>query len=344
MKHLSFILFLCFIVFFLHGFKQHGNIDVDRKLFTITGRAQGTTYTIKYVNHDSIPLQLSIDSLLLDIDNSLSLYKSSSLISQFNMSNTGVQHDTHLLNVVTSAIAISTSTMNCFDITSKPISALWGFGSSSKKQPPHFTELISTLKLVGSDHLFFRNDSLLKNNPKTMIDCDGIAQGYSVDQLSSLLKKNGINNFVVELGGEIYASGNNLKGDKWIIGIEDPSSFLGDDHLLSINVSLSGKAITTSGSLKKFRKLGTRYFSHIMDPRTGFPVNNGIISVTVISNDAMSADAYDNAFTVMGLNDSFSHFRSNDSIGIHIVYSKPDGSLADTSNAYFVQFITNQRS
>lgn len=331
------VLLLTLLVFL--AFVCPENIQSPPKLQSINGKAQGTTYTIKYIHAESFALQSDIDSLLSEIDNSLSLYKKTSLISLFNASTKGVKFDDHLLFVVSSSLMFSSASQHSFDITSRPISLLWGFDTASLRARPNTGSLKTALQHVGSHHLSFRNDSLLKDDPMTLLDCDGVAQGYTVDQLSKLLLRRGINNFMVELGGEIFTSGQNLDGNSWVIGIEDPVSFMAGDHFLSKKVALSGLAITTSGSLRKFRKLGKRYFSHIMDPRTGFPVDNGIVSVTVIAKDAIAADAYDNAFMVLGLDNSFKLFDVNKSIGFYIVYTKPDGSLADTANAYFKRFL-----
>jgi thiamine biosynthesis lipoprotein len=146
---------------------------------------------------------------------------------------------------------------------------------------------------------------------------------------------------MVELGGEVYASGKNLSGKEWVIGIEGPDVYKGDDHFIAKKISLSDMAVTTSGSMRKFRKLGNRYWSHIIDPRTGLPVDNGIVSVTVIGKDAITADAYDNGFMVMGIQSSLLSANKSKDLGVYIVYVKADGSLSDTSNAYFKQFLYN---
>jgi thiamine biosynthesis lipoprotein len=190
--------------------------------------------------------------------------------------------------------------------------------------------------------LILHKDSLIKDNPATKIDCDGIAQGYTVDQLSLFLRNKGITDFMVELGGEVYSSGKNSAGNDWVIGIEGSDLYAGDDHFISKKLSLSNMAVTTSGSMKKFRKLGSRYWSHVVDPRTGLPVDNKIVSVTIIAKDAMAADAYDNGFMVLGIDSSFSLANQIKDLGIYIVYVNPGGSFSDTSNAYFKRFLLHQ--
>ena len=324
------------------GFVHLINSHPPKSLFIITGQAQGTTYSIKYINTSAIIEKHSIDILLSDIDQSLSLYQPNSLISHFNQAKRGVKADHHLMRVVRTSLLISATTQGCFDITSKPISLLWGFNASVPQSIPSKDLVHKTLLAVGSHHLSWRLDSLIKDNPATKIDCDGIAQGYTVDQLALFLRNKGITDFMVELGGEVYTSGKNLVGNDWIIGIEGSELYSGDEHFISKKVSLSNMAVTTSGSMKKFRKLGNRYWSHVVDPRTGLPVDNKIVSVTVIAKDAMTADAYDNGFMVLGINSSLSLANQIKDLGIYILYVKPDGSFSDTSNAYFKRFLFYQ--
>ena len=335
-------LFLVFIFIVSSGFIHFMNFYPDRTLFILTGQAQGTTYSIKYIHSSYTIDNKAIQYLLSDIDQSLSLYQPTSRISQFNAARRYTKADVHLLKVVQRSISITAATDGCFDITAKPISNLWGFNAQLPKSIPSDKMLQTALQSVGAHHLSFQKDSLIKDIPSTQIDCDGIAQGYTVDQLSLFLRNKGIVDFMVELGGEVFSSGKNLTGTDWIVGIEAPEAFTGDAHLVSKKISLSNMAITTSGSMKKYRKLGNRYWSHIVDPRTALPVDNGIVSVTVIAPDAMTADAYDNAFMVMGVNKAFVLANSENCLGLYIVYANKDGSLSDTSNLYFKRFLVHE--
>lgn len=334
--------FLLFFFLFSTGF-LFLNPNIEKKeLFTLVGRAQGTTYNIRYIHSSSIIDSQDIHLLFSEIDQSLSLYQTASLINQFNRNYRGVKLDSNILNVVTKSLDVSKATNGCFDITIKPISMLWGFNASLPKFIPSKETIRQTLKFVGSNHLSLTNDSLIKDNPNTKIDCDGIAQGYTVDRLSILLRNRGLTDFMVELGGEVYASGKNLEGKDWIIGLENPSLTYSDDQFIGVKIGLSNRAVTTSGSMKKFRKLGNHYWSHIVDPRTAMPVNNGIVSVTVIAPDAMTADAYDNAFMVMGVNKAMDLANSLSDVGLYIVYAQEDGILADSSNVFFDRFILSK--
>lgn len=335
--------FLIFLILFVSsGFIHFIKYPATKELFILSGQAQGTTYTIKYVHSAAIIENKAIQTVLTGIDQSLSLYQPTSLISQFNKVSRGINADAHLTHVVRTSQQISNATHGCFDITAKPISMLWGFNSAMPNSIPSKALLHKTLQTVGSNHLSFIGDSLIKDNPSTMIDCDGIAQGYTVDQLSLFLRNKGVTDFMVELGGEVFTSGKNLDGNDWIIGIEGTDVYDGDNHFLANKISLSNLAVTTSGSMKKFRQLGNRYWSHIVDPRTGLPVDNGIVSVTVIGKDAITADAYDNGFMVMGIESALLLSNRSSDLGLYIVFVNADGSLSDTSNAYFKSFLLPQ--
>jgi thiamine biosynthesis lipoprotein len=174
-----------------------------------------------------------------------------------------------------------------------------------------------------------------------MIDLDGIAQGYTVDLLSNFLIEKGVKHFIVELGGEIRTSGSKPDGSLWSVGIEGPMDNAQQGTIIDRELTISGKAITTSGSYRKFIMIGDRYFSHIINPKTGYPSNNGLISVTVIANDAITADALDNSFMVMGLKKTFRLLHTMPDIGVYMVYKKANGSIADTSNSVFKNYINS---
>ena len=321
--------------------KQHPADHQIEKSFSIIGLAQGTTYSIKYINNDSIISKAAIDSILNAIDRSLSLYISASQISTFNASAKGIVVDHHMKNVVEKSIYFNLLSKGYFDITSKPLSDLWGFGFKSVNNPPTEKQIKNTLQYVGVNMLYFKNDSLLKTNPNTQIDCNGIAQGYSVDVLCNFLKAKKLNNFIVELGGEIKTSGSNIMGKPWIVGIEHPGNFNGNDFLIDKKIAVSNFAVTTSGNYRKLKKYGTKYVTHIINPLTGKPMDSEIISVTVIAKTAMQADALDNVFALLGINDSFELLSRLPETGMYILYQHSSGKIRDTCNQFFEQHLVS---
>lgn len=331
---------LIFILYWLYLFPINKSTSDKNilKLYTVVGKAQGTTYLIKYLHNDSVIHKSQIDSVFSSLDSSLSLYKNYSAISIFNQHARGVKYNTHLFNVVQKSIYFYQLSNGSFDITCKPLSTLWGFGTD-KFDIPNSSLIKKTLENIGSNKIAFFQDSLIKTNSSVKIDCDGIGQGYSVDVFYDFFLSNGIKNFIIEIGGEIRTHGLNEKREVWTVGIEDPSQSLNNDFLVTKVLNISNKAITTSGNYRKYKKLGNLYFSHIIDPIQGRPVNNGIISVTVIADDAITADALDNAFMVMGIEKSFQLIQSLPSVGFYITYKNTSGMIVDTANNYFKTYL-----
>ncbi len=311
-----------------------------KQLYSISGKAQGTSFLITYCADREVVSIDSIHQMLDAIDSSLSQYKPYSLISKFNQDPMGIKADLHLKKMISTSLEISALTKGAFDITIKPISMIWGFNASKPSKIPSKRKLRSALALVGSQHIRLENDSLLKTDPKVMIDLDGIAQGYTVDVLANYLTAHGVKDFLVELGGEIVTSGSKPDGARWVVGIEVPVAEEQPESTVEKTLSISGKAVTTSGSYRKFVKIRDQYFSHIINPKTGRPENNGMISVTVIADNATIADALDNACMVMGIDKTFELLSGMPEIGVYMVYKKTDGSIADTSNAQFKQYFS----
>ena len=306
--------------------------------YYVNGYAQGTTYHITYSYNYSVVTKNQVDSILNKIDSSLSLYKSYSLINRFNSSSQGCEIDRHFINVIKKSIETFEQTGGAFDITVKPLVQAWGFGVNPVNTMPDSVDIIKLKKCIGSGMLRIEKNELLKTKPCVQIDCNGIAQGYSVDVIADFLDKNKIENYLVELGGEIRVKGINQQKKPWAVGIEKPgddADFLPVEHIIYLN----NGGVTTSGSYRKFFTKGAKSYSHIINPDTGFPVDNGMISVTVIAADAFTADAYDNAFMVMGIKKSFEYLAHRKDMEAFFVYKKSDGIIADTATKGFNNFV-----
>jgi len=290
------------------------------------GYAQGTSYHLVYKHNDRSSLSDSVTSLLQIIDQSLSLYLPNSLISSFNTSKIGIKADNHLLDVVKRAIEISTATLGAFDITCKPLMDLWGFGITKRKYMPSKREIRKTLSHCGFKKLYIKGDSIFKTDPAIQIDCNGIAQGYTVDKLAELLERNHIHDYMVELGGEIRVKGSNPYGKAWVIGM-DSGDRAAEEKAHLCNISAEQGGITTSGINGKTRTYKRISYSHILDPRSGRPVNSSMIAVTVFAFDAMTADALDNAFMVMGPNESINFLKGFPNVEALLTYLGKDGEI-----------------
>lgn len=310
----------------------------EMKQFKINGYAQGTDYAIMYYATDSLATKQGIDSLLNEIDLSMSLYKKGTLINQFNAAEKEIKTDRLMNDVLKRSFEINDDTKGIFDITVAPLVQAWGFGPKEAQSEPDPATIRSILNCVGMKNLKLKDGLLTKSKPCVHIDLNGIAQGYSVDLIAGYLEQKGIKQYVAELGGEIRISGPKPNGETMKIGIEGPDK---DGtpvirHIASIN---SG-AITTSGNYRKFHQSGKKKTSHLIDPKTGYPLDNEMISVTVYANDAITADGYDNALMAMHLKDAIAFVESRKNLEAYFVYHQKDGKVADTLTTGFKKLIT----
>jgi len=299
----------------------------------LRGQAQGTTYQISYQPRPRALPPPAFDSIFQAIDLSLSLYNPASLISAFNRSRLGIHADTHLLHIAQAALHFSESSQGAFDITILPAMDAWGFGQTPVQRLPTAKALQILSSHIGYKHLTIRNDSLLKDIPQVQIDCNGIAQGYTVDLIAQRLEQAGITDYLVELGGEIRLKGKNPQGKPWNIGIEAPPGIASKAH--SWTVAPSNGAITSSGIYRNIRRIQGREIGHILDPRSAQPANSQVVSVTAIAPTAMTADAIDHTCHVLGVEASLQWVSHMKGVAIMLVYRDGQGKLRDTASLGF---------
>ena len=291
----------------------------------ISGFAQGTTYNITYENSRGEDYANDIDSILKSFDKSLSIYDSTSIISRINNDDPTVEADDWFVNVFNKSAEVSTISEGAFDITVGPVVNVWGFGSGPLAK--HDTAYIdSLLQYVGMDKVKLEGRKVIKKYPGVKIDVNAIAQGYSVDVVCDFFKSKGIKNYLVEIGGEVRGKGTNAKNKYWHIGIDKPSDGNMDPGKeLQAIIELNNKSLTTAGNYRKFFVENGVKYGHTIDPKTGFPARNTLLSASVICDDAMTADAYDTAFMVMGLEKSKELLKKLPGIEVYFVYSQPNG-------------------
>lgn len=318
-------------------FAQHPNAFKEQ---VIQGRAQGTTYLIRNFS-DKVILKKDIDSLLDIIDLSMSIYNPSSLISIFNQPATKkVKMDRHMAKVIHKSVEIHQQTNGYFDITVLPLVSLWGFGPDGYKKNPTDDAVSNILPRVGMRNLTIKSKKIIKNNPDVSIDLNGIAQGYSVDVVARYLEDNDVQNYLVELGGEIKVKGVKDSG-QWQIAIQRPYSSNGvrSDSLTYI-LNLKNKAVTTSGTYEKKRMVGNTYVSHHINPVTGYPVENATISATVIANTAMEADALDNYFIYLKPQQAVEFADKLKGVEVYLIYVE-NNSFKEAFSKGFKNYIYN---
>ncbi|WP_231465048.1 MULTISPECIES: FAD:protein FMN transferase [unclassified Pedobacter] len=305
--------------------------------YELNGIAQGTDYSIIYYATDSLVKKSDIDSLLNVIDLSMSLYKSNSLISKFNSGNGPIKTDKFIADVLQKSIEINTDTKGAFDITVAPLVQAWGFGPAEERQEPDEAAIKGLLHCVGMKNIRLKNGMLSKTKPCVKIDLNGIAQGYSVDLIAEYLEANGITKYIAELGGEIRVSGPKPDGNNIKIGVEGPDA--NGIPVIRHIVAINSGAITTSGNHRKFHQSGSKKISHLINPKTGYPLNNEMISVTVYANDAITADGYDNSLMAMHINDALNFVEKHKNIEAYFVYKNTDGKITDTLSTGFRKLI-----
>lgn len=265
---------------------------------TSEGLVFGTVYKITYQSDED--LKAEIEAELKKIDNSLSPFNPNSIITRVNR-NEDVELDSAFVHVFRVARRVSGETCGAFDITVAPLVNAWGFGFERSAGVDSLT-IDSLRQTVGYRKVDVRDGRVVKSDPRVKLDCSSIAKGAGVDAVGRLLAGKGIRHFMVDIGGEVVVRGKNPRMNAWQIGINKPI----DDSLsmrqdLQAVVSVSDVGMATSGNYRNFYYRGGRKYAHTIDPRTGYPVQHGLLSATVIASDCTTADAYATAFMVMGL-------------------------------------------
>lgn len=274
-----------------------GNADEETATFQRdAGSIFGTVYHISYAHTTS--LQADIDSLLSRLNASLSPFNPNSNISAINDGRTAIA-DSFLLPVLTLAQSIAADTDGAFDITVAPLVNAWGFGFEDMDEPDE--ALIDSLRqFVGYQRLSLHGDTVIKDDPRLLLNCSAIAKGYAVDIVADWLAGQGIEDYMVEIGGEIRLHGHNPEGEPWHIGVNAPS----DEGDIATVLALTDAAIATSGNYRNHHEAAGRDVGHTIDPRTGQPALNALRSATVLAPTCAQADAYATAFMVVGLTES----------------------------------------
>jgi len=295
------------------------------KKTSISGYVYGTTYTIVYFSDDELQLKVQIDSLFDAIDMSMSTYNPNSLITKIN-NNQDIDLDNHFKFVFNVSKNIFNKTNGLFDPSIGPLVNSLNFGPKTNHLP------IDKLKtLVGLDKFNIIENKLIRPF-NSFIDFNAIAKGYSVDVISRFLSINNITNYLVEVGGEIRSSGMNLDGNKnWRVGLDTPR-FDGLQRDLYKIFNLKDKSMATSGVYRKFKidSSGNKY-AHIIDPKTGYSSTSNILSVTVISEDCIEADAYATALQLMSVDEITLLAKENSAISIFIIYNDVNNEMKDIS-------------
>jgi thiamine biosynthesis lipoprotein len=305
------------------------------------GFIQGTTYSMVFENNGKLKaenLKSEVEKILHDFDMSLSLYVDSSILSKVNR-NEDVIIDNYFTEAFRKSAQITELTDGAFDITVGPLVKAWGFGPDSQKNFSE-TKRDSLLNLVGMDKVKIENGKLVKTDPGINLDFNAIAQGFSVDIISRFFGSKGIRSYLIEIGGEVR-----VKGDKngvlWRIGIdrpEDNNNLPGND--LQAVISLKDRSLATSGNYRKFYIENGIKYSHTIDPRTGYPARNQLLSATIIADECATADGIATACMVMGKDKTIEFLGSYPEYDAFLVYSDDKGNYQTWSTDNLKRFIS----
>ena len=285
----------------------------------ISGAAQGTSYHITYLAGQHSNYREEIDSIFKGIDLSLSTYNTGSIISRINRNDTTVTVDEYFSDVFNKSMEVSEKTKGLFDVTVAPIINAYGFGFTKREKVTN-SLIDSLLRFIGYKKVRLVDKKLVKEIPQVMLDFNAIAQGYTVDVLASFLENKGINNYMVEVGGELRAKGKKPDDSYWSVGIEQPNETNTDGASLNAVVKIKDKSLATSGNYKKFYIEDGKKYAHIIDPFTGYPSKNNLLSTTVITENCMTADAYATAFMVMGFEKSKQFLSENKNLNLEVYF------------------------
>ncbi len=291
-----------------------------------SGTAFGTVYSVTYQSDSS--LTACIREQLARVDSSLSMFNEASTISAINR-NEPVRVDTMFAEVFALAQDVSQATDGAFDITVAPLVNAWGFGFSNDTEPSP-EAIDSLLQFVGHGLVEMRGGRVVKADPRTMLDCSGIAKGYAADAVARVMRSHGVENFMVEIGGEIVTKGINESRVPWKIGVTRPV----DDTLASGTdiqavVNVTDMAMATSGNYRNFYYRDGKKYAHTIDPHTGRPVQHSLLSATVLADDCATADAYATAFMVMGMEKAKKTLESHPELMAYFIYADSNGNYGE---------------
>ena len=312
-----------YLLFFFILFNSCVN-NTDKQTI-LRGDIYGTTYSIVYFSKIDLQLKVKIDSIFNSIDMSMSTYNSNSLITKIN-NNKEVLLDDHFKYIFNTSKKIYYETSGDFDPSIGPLVNSLDFGPKTND-----ISTDSLMKLVGLDKFkIFENK--LRRPLNSFLDFNAIAKGYSVDMISEFLLFNNVANFLVEVGGEIRSSGMNLADDRnWRVGLDTPT-FDGSQNEIYKAFNLIDKSMATSGVYRKFKidSLGNKY-AHIIDPKTGYSSKTNILSITVIADNCIEADAYATALHLMTLDEINLFVQKNNKISVFVIFKDENNKIQDLS-------------
>ena len=296
-----------------------------------SGITQGSYFSIIYYDENGRTFEAEIDSIFREVDNAVSLWNENSIIRKVNR-NEDIFVNQIFKDNFEWARKASEFSDGAFDATIGPLVAAWGF--HYKKELEMTPEMVDSIhQLVDYQKIEIVDDKVVKANPNMTLDFNAVAQGYTTDLIGNFLESKGIGNYLVDVGGEIFARGTKPNGDLWTIGIEKPAENFDSERSVQIKINLKDKGIVTSGNYRKYiEKNGVRY-SHSIDPKTGYPVEHNLLSATVIADNASWADCLATICMLVGKEKASELLDTQDGVEAYFIYVDNDGVIRTESTS-----------
>ena len=323
----------------------------NRREYRLEGRTMGTAYSVLFVLEPGVSLDdvsQAVTSELKAVNDSMSVFDPQSEISRFNaMTAAGTQSEPFAASaafyaVMAQARDLYVLTGGAWDGTVMPLVNLWGFGpQGANSEPPDAKDIDMLLAGIGFDKIALGPDRTLVKRDNVSVDLASIAKGYGVDRIVQTLDALGLKSFLVEIGGEVYARGMKLNGKKWRVGINRPdvNALAGEIYAVT---ELSDRALATSGNYRNFFVADGKTYAHILDPRTGYPVETDVVSVSVVASACAKADGLATAMSVLGVQESLALADADPDVEVFIITREPNGALANHLSRGMAQYLADE--
>ena len=270
---------------------------IQPPLTQITGEGIGTYYKITIADKNDIS-KWQIDSIIKELNNTASVFYLHSLVSKINRNETDTLNQI-LKEIIDISLQVCEETEGAFDFTVGALVNLWGFGKDAPKEVSQ-EDVENALKTVGYQKIKIEDNKIIKENPETQLNFNAIAKGYCVDLVATFLTSKGLHNFLIDIGGELYVSGKRAPNQKWRVGIQKPTENKEGALATEEIMELQDVAVATSGNYRNYIEENGKRLGHTLNPQTGYPETNNLLSATVLASTCALADAYATAFMVMG--------------------------------------------
>ena len=316
----------------------YNRCNPSKQYYTSRGIVWTTVYNITYESPNT--LDDSIQHIFTYVDESASMFNKQSLISRIN-SGEEQQLDSLLLTLYNASVQVNKETDGAFDPTVSPLMHAWGFVKHGEPLPDS-TTIDSILQFVGISKTSIANGNIIKEDPRTSFDFSAIAKGFACDEIGRMLRRNGVENYLVEIGGEIALQGKNSNGEAWRVSVDTPIEYphIAKHENIQV-VALTSGGIATSGNYRNFIEIEGKKVVHTMNPLTGYPESSRLLSATIITENCMLADAYATACMAMGFDRSRNFLSKRNDIAALLIFATDSDSLAMWKNNSFETFCVN---